>query len=90
MDVIVTWEDQTNNCVCISELKPMIKNEPITLGTKVKMRFKSKWYYGTITTIEDDETGEIKTVKPLERRQSNESECSEDNVPISMLIDKCQ
>ncbi|KAJ8728521.1 hypothetical protein PYW07_006217 [Mythimna separata] len=38
--------------------------------------------------IEDDETGEIKTVKPPERRQSNGSKCSEDNVPMSMLIDK--
>lgn len=52
MDVLVTWKDGTQNVVSTRELLPINKRDKITLGTKVKMWYGQRWWYGTVTVIE--------------------------------------
>lgn len=55
MDVLVTWKDGTQNVVHTRELFPIRKGQKITLGTKVKMLYERKWWYGTVTVVEAKE-----------------------------------
>lgn len=54
MDVLVKWKDGSVNCVATTELKIINNNGIFEVGTDVKMLFKKKWYYGTITEIENN------------------------------------
>lgn len=73
MDVLVKWKDGSVNCVDTNELKTVKNNANFEVGTYVKMRYKSKWYHGTIIATEND---------------SKEENSSEDNEPLSKVVHK--
>lgn len=73
MDILVRWEDGTTNVVSSKELK-IGRYKRFRKGSDVKMKYKSKWYKGTILAVEQDESID------------SESECDlEDNIPLSKL-----
>lgn len=84
VDVIVTWEDGTENCVSLSELQTVNKDKKITLGAKVKMFYEEKWYYGTVTVTETSKGVKILPQK-RHRLESSASDSSEDTVPLSVI-----
>lgn len=53
MDVLVTWRDGTKNVVSTNEIQILKKGEKFQIGVKIKMLYKRKWYYGTISALED-------------------------------------
>lgn len=75
MDVLVIWKDGSKNVVYSDELQPVEKGKPISVGNKVKMCYKRKWYEGTVLDIEEQIVNNI------------ESDNS-DEIPLAKLICK--
>ena len=57
MDVLVEWEDNRRNIVATSELE-CVDGKTFREGQRVRMRWKKKYYYGTVKEI-------IETVSPM-------------------------
>lgn len=55
MDVIVRWDDGSENCVYTKELCVLQKGTKIRRGVRVKMLYENKWYYGIVTVTEEEE-----------------------------------
>lgn len=74
MDVLVVWKDSTCNVVCSNELKNVKRNEPITVGSEVKMFFRKKWYRGTVTHTEyntESDSEDIPLAELAKKLQTN-------------------
>lgn len=73
-DVIVKWQDGTTNCVSIKELKSIYTGDNINcIGTKVKMFYRKRRYFGTVMMTEigsQQESSQILAVS---------AECSSDD-----------
>lgn len=82
-DVIVKWQDGTENCVSTKELKSVVKSAEINcVGTKVKMFYKKRWYFGTVVTTElSADSQNIQSSQPLNTNDENSS----DDEPLSNL-----
>ncbi|CAH0550293.1 unnamed protein product [Brassicogethes aeneus] len=76
MDVLVKWDDGTVNCVNTRCLKTIKKRGKYKIGARVKMFFDEKWYFGSITMVEN--TANVLTTED----QSDSS----DNEPLSKKI----
>lgn len=50
-DVLVQWKNGTKNVVSSRELKT-VKSGVISIGSKVKMFYNKKWYYGKVIDLE--------------------------------------
>lgn len=51
MDVLVEWEDKTENIVCTRELE-CVDGKTFRKGKKVRMLWCNKYYYGIIKETE--------------------------------------
>lgn len=56
VDVLVLWDDMSQNVVSLSDIKAVKKSENIAAGVKIKMywRPERKWYYGTVLMVENE------------------------------------
>nr|CAH7750076.1 unnamed protein product [Callosobruchus chinensis] len=52
-DVLVQWKDGTRNVVRSSELSGVKLNTIYKEGARVKMLYKTKWYYGKVLAVEE-------------------------------------
>lgn len=74
-DVIVKWQDDTENCVSIKELKSVVKGKDINrVGTKVKMYFNRRWYFGTVVTTESSTNSQLQSSQPKHSSTENSSD----------------
>lgn len=94
MDVLVLWEDGSQNVVSSNELKT-VKCKRICVGKNVKMLYDQKWYTGTVLAIEDlsenDDTNSEDSISLADLRQQLKTKkvCVDEdileNIPLSKL-----
>nr|CAH7723282.1 unnamed protein product [Callosobruchus chinensis] len=96
MDLLVKWTDGSLNVVCSNDLKVQ---EPICIGSPVKMLYKGKWYSGTVMEMQDSsgidsdysDNIPLSEIRKGEPTKANEKEYeSEDNIPLSMVAEQLQ
>lgn len=83
MDVLVEWDDHTENVVNTEELECVEENKEFKRGQKIRMYWGSKYYYGKILRTEEDsssETSDSEEDIPLSVIRKKRKKCDEDDV----------
>lgn len=87
-DVIVKWEDGSENCVSTKDIKSVRKgqNNVNRVGAKIKMLYNRKWYYGTVVLTEvDSQHNQVPKQSQQPSNTANSEFSSDDDQPLSNL-----
>lgn len=74
MDVLVLWDGGTQNIVSSNDLKTVVKRSRFKVGSKVRMRWVNKCYYGIVLD--------------MEKVAANSESSSDDDVVLSKIEEK--
>nr|CAH7753915.1 unnamed protein product [Callosobruchus chinensis] len=71
MDILVKWNDDTENIASTSQIQFVKRSDPLKKGAQLKMYCKpeKEWYFGVVIAIEDDCSSSV----------------SESNIPLETL-----